>query len=86
MDGVSPRALDPLGDLARRRQSEPNVWVVGTENDGKPSGERNSTVAPNPFRVRASDVSVRTTPLTCGCQASVAMRMRAMPPVFIPRA
>ena len=27
MDCVSPRALDPLSNLARRRQSEPNDWV-----------------------------------------------------------
>src|SRR5262249_52215 len=46
---------------------------------GKPSGERNSTVASNAFRVRANDVSVRMTPLTWGCQALVAMSIRIRP-------
>src|SRR5262249_13987731 len=31
---------------------------------------------PSPLAVRASEVRVRTTPLTCGCQASVATKTR----------
>ena len=32
--------------------------------------------APSADALRARDVNVRTTPLTCGCQASVATRIR----------
>jgi hypothetical protein len=32
--------------------------------------------APSEEAARASDVNVRTTPFTCGCQASVAIKIR----------
>ncbi len=35
---------------------------------------------PSLSALRCSDVSVRTTPLICGCQASVTMRTRIRPP------
>src|ERR1700722_20604121 len=44
--------------------------------EGNPSGERNSMVTPSLKALRANEVKVRTTPLTCGCQASVAMSTR----------
>src|SRR6516162_1762202 len=44
--------------------------------DAKPSGDKKSMVTPRPFAARASEANVRTTPFTCGCQASVATRTR----------
>src|ERR1700674_2823020 len=53
--------------------------------DGKPSGVRNAIVRPSLLALRSSDVSVRTTPLTCGCQASVAMSTRIKQPTACAR-
>src|ERR1700722_12569632 len=50
-------------------------WV-GNSIEGNPSGVRNSMSAPSEPAARLSEVKVRTTPLTCGCQASVAIRIR----------
>ena len=36
-------------------------------------------VTPSVCALRASEVNVRTTPLTCGCQASVAISTRIKP-------
>src|SRR6202040_1259237 len=47
--------------------------------EGNPSGVKKSMVTPSLSALRASDVNVRTTPLTCGCQASVAMSTRIRP-------
>src|SRR5262245_39222169 len=44
--------------------------------DGKPSGVRKVMSTPSLRAFAASDVKVRTTPLTWGCHASVAMRTR----------
>src|ERR1700682_5507274 len=44
--------------------------------EGSPCGVRKSIVTPRLRALRASDVNVRTTPLTCGCQASVAISTR----------
>src|ERR1700730_1561594 len=49
---------------------------VGTPSEANPSGVRNCTSAPSAAALRASEVSVRTTPFTCGCQASVAINIR----------
>src|SRR5262249_51231815 len=49
-------------------------------NVRKPSGDRNSMSTPSPLAVRASEVRVRTTPLTCGCHASVATKTRILVP------
>src|SRR6516162_11115029 len=60
----------PLGSASRK------LGYVGKGMERIPSGERKSIVTPR-FRVFcASEVKVRTTPLTCGCQASVATRTR----------
>src|SRR5579875_2223997 len=55
-----------LGSAKRRLGS------VGRGTEGNPSGERKSMVTPSLRALRASEVKVRTTPLTWGCQASVA--------------
>ena len=44
--------------------------------DGNPSGVKKLDFGAERRRAAASDVSVRTTPLTCGCQASVAINIR----------
>jgi hypothetical protein len=46
--------------------------------DGNPSGVRKLMSASSAEALRASEVSVRTTPFTCGCQASVAINIRIM--------
>src|SRR5262249_38300663 len=51
----------------------------GSGTPGNPSGVRNSTVTPRARALCASEVKVRTTPFTCGCQASVAIRTRIKP-------
>src|SRR3977135_2114490 len=44
--------------------------------EANPSGVRKVISTPSLRALSASDVNVRTTPLTCGCQASVAIRTR----------
>jgi hypothetical protein len=53
--------------------------AVGTGTVRNPSGDRKSILTPSACALRASEVKVRTTPLTCGCQASVATRTRIKP-------
>src|SRR3977135_3476331 len=48
----------------------------GAPTDGNPSGVKKETSAPSADALRESEVNVRTTPLTCGCQASVAINIR----------
>ena len=76
VDGIGRGALDAARNLARRGQRQAQAAIGGTGIEGKPSGVRKSTATPCLRRLWASDISVRTTPLTCGCQASVAMSRR----------
>jgi hypothetical protein len=56
---------------------------VGTPREGKPSGVR-KLISPSRLEaLRASEVSVRTTPFTCGCQASVAINIRMSEPEWL---
>src|SRR5215470_1866943 len=59
-----------LGSASRK------LGYVGKGMERIPSGERKSMVTPRFRTFCASEVKVRTTPLTCGCQASVATRTR----------
>ncbi len=83
MDAVGPRLLDQLRDLRRARQRQPQIAdSSASRRCGTIAASGNSTSTPSPGAPRAIVVSVRTTPLTWGCQASVATRMRIRRPAL----
>ncbi len=84
MDRVGLDRLDLPRDRAGRcdRAADRRIgrqWK-GPED---PDGSGNSISAPKRGAVEANVCSVRTTPLTCGCHASVATRMRIMLPAIL---
>ena len=80
VDRVGRILLDAARNLAAARQREPQ-FRIGRDRDDRKAFRRQKfdgdARLPAAF---ASEVSVRTTPLTCGCQASVAMRTRISRP------
>ena len=70
------RSLDP----AEARQSEADLGIGGHRQGGEIPGERKSNRAPSRAAAAAVCSSERTTPLTCGRQASVATRIFASRP------
>ena len=77
MNRVGGGRLDPARDLAPVWQGNAQARIGRhRRTEGNPSGVRKSTSTPSADALRFSEVRVRTTPLTCGCQASVAIKIR----------
>ena len=76
MDGVRRGLLDPPRDLAPVRQRDAQARIGRQRHRGKAvRGEEADVGAKCQGAALASDVSVRTTPFTCGCHASVAINI-----------